>query len=87
MSYKSHNHQPSPPSGAAQFELVYVDNVCHGHLLAAAALADPLRSGSVSGQAFFLTEDHRMNYFDWLKPYAQSKGVAVPKWRLPDALT
>jgi len=74
-------------SGGALFELVFVDNVCHGHLLAASALADPQRSGSVAGQVFFLTEDHRMNYFDWLKPYAKAKGVTVPSWRLPDALT
>jgi nucleoside-diphosphate-sugar epimerase len=74
-------------SGAAQFELVFVDNVCHGHLLAASALADPQRCNSVSGHAFFLTEDHRMNYFDWLKPYAQAKGVSVPSLRLPDKLT
>ena len=74
-------------SGAAQFDFVFVDNVCHGHLLAASALADPQRSGSVVGQAFFLTEGLRMNFFDWLKPYAQSKGVAVPRWRLPDKLT
>jgi nucleoside-diphosphate-sugar epimerase len=74
-------------SGAAQFELVYVDNVCHGHLLAASALADAHRCSSVAGHAFFLTEGHRMNYFDWLRPYAASKGVAVPTLRLPDKLT
>jgi len=74
-------------SGAALFELVYVDNVCHGHLLAASALADPQRSASVAGHAFFLTEGYRMNYFDWLKPYAQAKGVSIPRWRLSDTMT
>jgi nucleoside-diphosphate-sugar epimerase len=73
--------------GSAQFEVVYVDNVCHGHLLAASALNDPQRSACVAGHAFFLTEGNRINYFDWLRPYALVKGVQVPVRRLPDKLT
>lgn len=68
--------------GSARFDVVYVDNVVHGHLLAAAALADPARAAAVAGRAYFLNEDHAPNYFDWLRPYAEARGVTMPRLRL-----
>jgi nucleoside-diphosphate-sugar epimerase len=61
----------------ARFDVVYVDNVVHGHLLAAEALArEPDRIG---GRAYFVGEDNRPNYFEWLRPYAEKRGIAMPR--------
>lgn len=68
--------------GSARFDVVYVDNVVHGHLLAAAALADPARVDRVAGRAYFLNEDNALNYFDWLRPYCAARGVTMPRLRL-----
>lgn len=64
--------------GSARFDVVYVDNVAHAHLLA----ATKLREGVAGGRAYFVTEDHAPNYFDWLRPYADDVGVKMPRWRL-----
>lgn len=61
----------------ARFDVVYVDNVAHAHLLAAGKLAsDPDRVG---GRAYFVGENNRPNYFEFLRPYAEHKGVRVPR--------
>lgn len=61
----------------ARFDVVYVDNVVHGHLLAAGALERvPDRVG---GRAYFVGEGRRPNYFEFLRPYAERKGVRVPR--------
>jgi nucleoside-diphosphate-sugar epimerase len=65
--------------GSARFDVVYVDNVVHGHLLAAAALADPARRDRIGGSAYVLNEDHAPNYFEWLRPYAESRSVKMPR--------
>ena len=71
--------------GRARFDVVYVDNVVHAHLLAATRLQDAATCGAVGGEAFFVGEDNAPNYFDWLRPYAQAKGVRMPRLRLPFA--
>lgn len=61
----------------ARFDIVYVDNVAHAHLLAASALErDPVRVG---GRAYFVGEDRRPNYFEFLRPYAERRGIRVPR--------
>ncbi|MFO0685281.1 MAG: NAD-dependent epimerase/dehydratase family protein [Sandaracinus sp.] len=61
----------------ARFDVVYVDNVVHAHLLAAGALERaPERVG---GKAYFVGEDNRPNYFEWLRPYAERKGIRMPR--------
>jgi len=72
-------------SGRARFDVVYVDNVAHAHLLAAAKLDDESSRDRVGGQAFFIGEGNAPNYFDWLRPYAEARAVKMPKLRLPDA--
>jgi hypothetical protein len=69
--------------GSARFDVVYVDNVVHGHLLAAARLHDPSTRGAVGGKAYFVGEGNAINYFEFIRPYAASRGVALPKLRLP----
>ncbi len=61
----------------ARFDVVYVDNVAHAHLLAADALERaPERVG---GKAYFVGEGNRPNYFEWLRPYAERKGIPMPR--------
>ncbi len=68
--------------GTARFDVVYVDNVVHAHLLAAAMLADPERRDRIGGEAFIVGEDNAPNYFEWLRPYATSRGVKMPRRHL-----
>jgi len=72
-------------SGRARFDVVYVDNVAHGHLLAAGRLLDASSRESVAGKAFFIGEGYAPNYFDWLEPYAEARGISLPTFKLPDA--
>ncbi len=65
--------------GTARFDVVYVDNVVHGHVLAAARLHDAEHADRVGGRAYIVGEDHAPNYFEWLRPYAASRGIAMPR--------
>jgi len=69
--------------GSARFDVVYVDNVVHGHLLAAAKLHDEATRARVGGEAFFVGEGNAPNYFEFIRPYAASRGIAMPKRRMP----
>lgn len=71
--------------GSARFSIIYVDNVAHAHLLAAARLHDASTCDRVGGQAYFVGEDNHPNYFDFLRPYAEARGIRLPKRRLPHA--
>lgn len=70
-------------SGSARFDVVHVDNVAHAHLLAAAKLHDPATRDRVGGQVYFVGEDHAPNYFDFLRPFAEARGISMPRLRLP----
>ena len=72
--------------GSARFDVVYVDNVVHAHLLAAARLMDPASRASVGGEAFFVGEGNALNYFEFIRPYAEARGVRMPKHHLPYGL-
>lgn len=72
-------------SGHARFDVVYVDNVAHAHLLAAAKLSTEEGRATVGGRAYFANEGYAPNYFDWLEPYAAAARVKMPALRLPDA--
>jgi nucleoside-diphosphate-sugar epimerase len=68
---------------AARFDCVYVDNVVHAHLLAAGRLHDAESRDRVGGRAYFVSEGYAPNFFDFLVPFAQAKGLRGPKRRLP----
>lgn len=68
--------------GSARFDVVYVDNVVHAHLLGAAKLGDPETTSRVAGRAYLVNEDNAPNYFDFLRPYAAAKGVTMPRFYL-----
>ncbi|AKF03477.1 NAD-dependent epimerase/dehydratase family protein [Sandaracinus amylolyticus] len=65
--------------GRARFDVVYVDNVVHAHLLAAAKLHDPATRDVVGGRAYFVGEGNAPNYFEFLRPYAEVKGIRMPR--------
>jgi nucleoside-diphosphate-sugar epimerase len=71
---------------SARFDVVYVDNVVHAHLLAAACLADETRRSRVAGRAYFVGEGHAPNFFDFLRPFAAVHGIDIPRRRLPKRL-
>ena len=71
--------------GSARFDVVYMDNVAHAHLLAAAKLHDLSTQDRIGGQAFFVGEGNALNYFEWLRPYAKAKDIELPRFRLPFA--
>lgn len=68
--------------GRARFDVVYVDNVVHAHLLAAARLHDADARAAVAGRAYFVGEGNAPNYFEFLRPYAEAKGVRMPRRHL-----
>lgn len=68
--------------GSARFDCVYVDNVAHAHLLAASRLHDAETRERVAGKAYFATEGFAPNYFDFLRPFAETRGIAMPSRRL-----
>ena len=69
-------------NGSAKFDVVYVDNVVHAHLLAAKKLQQATPDDQVAGEAFFVNEGNAPNYFDWLRPYAKARGIKLPRMRL-----
>jgi nucleoside-diphosphate-sugar epimerase len=62
----------------ARFDVVYVDNVVHAHLLAAGALDRDATREQVGGHAYFVGENNRPNYFEFLRPYAERKNIRMP---------
>jgi nucleoside-diphosphate-sugar epimerase len=69
--------------GSARFDVVHVDNVVHAHLLAAAKLHDPATRDRVGGQVYFVGEGHAPNYFEFLRPFAEARGIPMPRVHLP----
>jgi len=59
----------------------HVDNLAEGHLLAARGLL--LRPESVSGQAYFITDDEPMDPVEWFRPLVEALGHKLPSMRLP----
>ncbi len=72
--------------GSARFDIVYVDNVAHAHLLAAAALEDPTKRERVGGEAYFIGEGNAPNYFEFIRPYAEARGIQMPTRRISAGL-
>lgn len=70
--------------GSARFDCVYVDNVVHGHLLAARRLHDEGTRERVGGRAYFVGEGYAPNYFDFVRPFAEERGIRMPTRRIPN---
>ncbi len=63
-------------NGRSLSQMVYVDNVAHGHVLAAAALLEP--SPIAGGQAYFITDGPPANFFDFFAPVLEAAGHRMP---------
>jgi 3beta-hydroxy-delta5-steroid dehydrogenase/steroid delta-isomerase len=61
----------------------YIDNLIHGHLLAAEHLVP---GGSACGNAYFITDNEPQNTFEFIRPVVEGLGYEVPRWRLPRGL-
>ncbi|KAK7725165.1 erg26, C-3 sterol dehydrogenase [Botryosphaeria dothidea] len=79
------------------FDFTYVGNVAHAHLLAAAALLAthalhptvPLDTERVDGEAFFITNDQPVPFWDFARSVWREAGPPVPPekvWALPKDL-
>ncbi len=67
--------------GRAVVDNTHVFNVVRGLLLAAARLdGDP---ETVGGQAYFVTDDERINGVEWFRPIVEGLGYTYPKQQLP----
>ncbi len=71
-------------SGEAVVDNTHVDNLAWAELLAASRLhTDP---DVVGGQAYFVTDDERLNGITWFKPITDAIGIPWPRLKLPAGL-
>jgi sterol-4alpha-carboxylate 3-dehydrogenase (decarboxylating) len=74
------------------FDYTYVGNVAQAHILAALALTSPKHADGVAGEAFFITNDSPIYFWDFARKLwamcavEQGKPVVEPKdcWVLPE---
>lgn len=62
--------------GRARSQMVYVDNVAHAMICAAAALLRPRTE--VGGRAYFATDCPPANFFDFFSPVIEAAGYRMP---------
>ncbi len=65
--------------GALQ-EAVYVDNLVHAEVLAAKNLTP---GSPVCGRAYFVTDNHRVPIFEFMRPFVEGLGYEMPKRSIP----
>jgi nucleoside-diphosphate-sugar epimerase len=63
------------------FTHVYVGNVAHAHSLALFELAEP--QPSIAGRPYFVTDQPAHNFFEFMKPFVERKGYAMPDRSVP----
>ncbi|KAM9861431.1 short-chain dehydrogenase/reductase family 42E member 1 [Aulostomus maculatus] len=71
------------PSSLVEF--VHVDNLVSAHELAAEALTTQKQHRS-AGQAYFISDGHPVNNFEFFRPLVEGLGYPFPKLRLPISL-
>ena len=70
-------------NGKAQFSHVFSGNAAHAHILAAEHLAP---DSPVAGQIYFITDHDTGNFFDFMNPFLQGLGIALPKMSIPHGM-
>lgn len=70
--------------GKAVVDNTHVDTLVFGELLAARRLLE--QPEGVAGEAFFITDDERLNGIVWFKPIVDGLGYRWPTTRLPGKL-
>ena len=63
-------------NGSSRSQMVYVDNVAHGMILAAADLIAP--HPVAGGQVYFITDGPPANFFDFFAPPVEAAGHRMP---------
>lgn len=67
-------------NGKNLVDFTFVENVVHGHILA----ADHLKPGSeISGKAFNITNDEPVEFWSFMSRIIVGLGYAAPKYRIP----
>jgi nucleoside-diphosphate-sugar epimerase len=64
--------------GSSRCQPVYVGNVAHAHVLAAAALLEGRED--VAGEVFFVTDHPKANFFDFFEPFVNAAGYRMQPW-------
>ncbi|PRP84105.1 short-chain dehydrogenase/reductase family 42E member 1-like [Planoprotostelium fungivorum] len=62
-------------------EYVYVDNLAHAHILAAKTLSE--EKSRAAGEAFFVSDQHPVNNFEFLRPLAAALDIPYPSLAMP----
>lgn len=61
----------------------FIENLVHGHILAAQAMVE---GAAACGNAYFITDDEPMNYWEFFRPFINELGYKFPKIWLPKQL-
>ncbi|MCK6521764.1 NAD-dependent epimerase/dehydratase family protein [Myxococcota bacterium] len=71
--------------GAARYGFVYLDNAVDAHLRAADALAADARGDGpgAGGEAFFVSDDPPINFFEFFSPMLAALGLRSRWWWMP----
>jgi 3beta-hydroxy-delta5-steroid dehydrogenase/steroid delta-isomerase len=69
--------------GTALSDNTYIDNLVDGEIEAARHLVPGSR---LCGQAYFITDGHPINYFDFFRPLVEAMGFEFPKAKIPASL-
>lgn len=86
---KKDQHRMQVGNNVPRFEFIYVERACAAHVLAALALlSEPETAQRVAGEAFFVSDDVSLPYFDFARkvyafaghPVAESEIKIVPYW-------
>lgn len=59
---------------------IYVDNLVHAEILIAKHLVP---GGPVCGKAYFVTDNHPLHMFDFMRPFVEGLGYKFPKIDIP----
>ena len=66
--------------GTALADNTYIDNLVDGEIEAARHL---LPGSRLCGEAYFITDGHPINYFDFFRPLVEEMGFEFPKRKIP----
>ncbi|CAG8971117.1 hypothetical protein HYALB_00008594 [Hymenoscyphus albidus] len=78
-SVKKNQHKIQLGDNKRHFEFVYIESACMAHILAAKALLNEKEETKVGGEAFFISDDVSMPYFDFARKIYAGAGYPVEK--------
>ncbi|CAG8962035.1 hypothetical protein HYFRA_00014144 [Hymenoscyphus fraxineus] len=78
-SVKKNQYKIQLGDNKRHFEFVYIESACIAHILAAKALLSEKEETKVGGEAFFISDDVSMPYFDFARKIYAGAGYPVKK--------